>query len=140
MENNHLCNQGKIKDIQGDNLFIEITVSSACSKCHGKSFCSMSEHRNEILNINTSAASQFSVGEEVNITMKSSLGTKAVLFAYVGPLVALCLGLFLSYFFTHNELLSTAIGFGCLTIYFLILRGFKDKFKREFIMDVKKID
>jgi len=140
MENNNLCNQGKIKNIQGNTLFIEITVSSACSKCHGKSFCSMSEHRNEILNITTPSASQFSIGEEVNITMKSSLGTKAVLFAYVGPLVALCLGLFLSYSITHNELLSTAIGFGCLTLYFLILRGFRDKFKREFTMEVTKID
>lgn len=140
MENNHLCNQGIVKEIQGNTLFVEITVSSACSQCHGKAFCSMAEHREEILQIASPEAATFEVGEEVYITMKSSLGTKAVIIAYVGPLLVLCLGLFLTYFITHKELLSCAVGFGCLAAYFLILRRFKEKFKQEFTMEVKEIN
>lgn len=138
MEDKKICHQGVVKEVLEDKVLVETIVSSACSQCHSKAFCSMSEQKEEIFTIPTHEAKFYRVGDEVLIQMRKELGAKAVLFAYIGPLLALCLALFVTYYFTHHELLSVGVSFGALTIYFVVLRLCRDKFQDIFTLEISK--
>ena len=72
--------------------------------------------------------------------MKQTLGMKAVVIAYLFPFIVLALGLFVTYALTKQELISVGVSFGLTAIYYFIISKLKDKFEKEFVFTVKKID
>jgi len=135
-----ICHQGTVKEITDNTLFVKIERSSACATCHAKTVCLSSEKKNEVITIPYVNSDAFQVGEQVHLYLKQSLGAKAVVIAYLFPFLALILGLFVTYYFTKNELLSIGVAFAATTLYFLGIKKMDHKLKKQFTFFVTKIE
>lgn len=138
--NNQVCSQAVVKEVQDTYIIAEIVIQSACAACHAKGACGVSERKQEKLKIDLPNPEIFTVGEVVSIEMKQTLGMKAVVIAYLFPFIVLALGLFVTYALTKQELVSVGVSFGLTVIYYFIISKLKDKFEKEFVFTVKKID
>jgi len=139
MKSSNICQQGTIKNILGNTLFVEIKRHAACSGCQAKSFCPSSEKKEEIFPVPTKEPQLFQIGEEVQLTLKKSLGNKAVIIAYLFPFIVLTTGLFITYHFTKNDLISIGIAFVATTLYYLFLKKIDKKIEKHFSFSVNKI-
>lgn len=139
-DHNQVCSQAVVKEVQDTYIIAEIVVQSACAACHAKGACGVSERKQEKLKIDLPNPGIFTVGEVVSVEMKQNLGMKAVVIAYLFPFIVLALGLFVTYALTKQELISVGVSFGLTAIYYFIISKLKDKFEKEFVFTVKKID
>lgn len=137
---NQLCTQAVVRETHENHIIVEIVVQSACAACHAKGACGISDRRNETIKIELPNPNQFSVGEVVSVEMQQSLGMKAVVIAYLFPFIVLVLGLLVTYGITKHELLSIGVSLGLTAIYYITISKLKDKFAKEFVFTVKKIN
>jgi sigma-E factor negative regulatory protein RseC len=140
MSESAICHQGVVKEITNGVLYVEVERRAACAACHAKNFCMPSEKRDEIIPIPTNNPHEYQLGELVQVRLKQSVGAKAVVIAYLFPFLALALGLFVTYSFTNNELLSIGVAFAATTLYFLFIKKIDSKLKKHFTFVVSKIN
>ena len=86
---NEIAHTGKVIDVTPDFTTVEIIASSACSSCHAKGLCGMSEEQEKIIMLPTNGFDDFKVGDEVQVLTKMTMGLKAVWISYVIPLIIL---------------------------------------------------
>jgi len=134
-----ICHQGVVKQISNNTLFIEIERNTACEACHAKTMCVSFGQKDEMIQATSDTPELFQIGELVQVNMKQSLGAKAVVMAYLFPFLILILGLFVTYYFTKNELLSIGIAFSATALYFLFIKKMDKKIKKQFLFFVNKI-
>ncbi len=137
-EDDNICREGIVRAVNGDDISVEIIVSSACSGCHAKSICIPSDRRQEVITVKNTRNEEYRVGETVELLLETSAGNKAVLFAYVLPLIVLLVLLFGCYAFTHNELLSVGVSVLGVVVYYLVLKSAGRKVERGIEFGVRK--
>ena len=138
MEKN-VCKEGIVRKLEGDKVWVEIMVSSACGGCVAKSMCNISEKKNEIveaLNLNEEV---LAIGDQVQIQMQESKAHQAVVLGYLLPFVVLIVGLFGCYALTHIEWLSALVAFSLTALYYLILKLFDKRLAKKFTLYVTKM-
>jgi len=140
MDTPNICHQGTIKEITGNTLFVEIERSAACATCQAKSACLAPNKRDEIIPVPTNEPNAFQVGEVVRVNLKKSMGAKAIVIAYLCPFLVLTIGLFATYYFTKNELLSIGVAFGATALYFLFIKKIDNRLKKHFTFSASKIN
>jgi sigma-E factor negative regulatory protein RseC len=138
-EENNICREGVIRAIDGDDIHVEIIVSSACSGCHARSICIPSDHRQEVIIVKNTYHENFQVGETVELLLETSAGNRAVVLAYVLPLVVLLVLLFGCYALTHKELLSVGIGVLGVVLYYLILKSAGKSVEKGIMFGIRKV-
>ena len=79
---------------------------------------------------------EFSIGQEVKVSITLGQANKAVIFAYVIPSIILISMIFILNFFKIGEGINALISIGSLIPYYLILFIFKDKIKRNFEYEI----
>jgi len=129
--------EGIICEISKEYVKVRITQKSACSECHAKSACSLSDSKEKIIEINNSTGN-YAMGEKVIITGDSSIGLKAVFYAFAIPLVIIIAVLILSVHILASETMSALITLFSLSAYFLILYVFRKNLKNKFVFSLKK--
>ena len=130
---NEIAHTGRIIEIDKDFTTVEITVSSACSSCHAKGLCGMSEDEDKVIMVPTDPYTIREVGDEVMVKTKMSMGLKAVWISYVIPLVILLiLILSLSAVF-ENEYMAGLISIAGVALYYFGIWLFKDRLSTEFV-------
>ena len=137
-EDHNICREGIVRAINGDDISVEIIVSSACSGCHAKSICIPSDRRQEVVTVKNTRHENFQVGETVELLLETSAGNKAVVLAYVLPLLVLLVLLFGCFALTHKELLSVGIGMLGVIIYYLILKSAGKKVDSGITFGIRK--
>ena len=134
---NEIIHSGKIVDITPDFTTVQIIASSACSECHAKGLCGMSEEQEKIIMLPTDPYTPRQVGEEVQVKTKMTMGLKAVWISYVIPLVILMiLILSLSGVF-ENEALRGLAAIAGVGVYYFVIWLFRDRLKNEFTFYIK---
>ena len=86
---------GEVVSITPQYIDVEILNKSMCAACHAKGMCSMSDVSAKIIRVNNYFGDTYSVGEQVRVVMKKTLGLKAVWISYVFPLIILMILLIL---------------------------------------------
>ena len=71
---NEIVHSGRIIDINPDFTTVEIIVSSACSECHAKGLCGMSEAQEKVIMVPTDPYESRKVGDEVQVRTKMTMG------------------------------------------------------------------
>ncbi|MBP1676909.1 MAG: hypothetical protein H6Q20_1468 [Bacteroidetes bacterium] len=128
---------GIITGIDDKTIQVSIIQKSACSDCHAKSACSVSDVDEKIIEVpNTHQG--FGVGERVVLTGKSSMGLLAVLLAFVMPFMLILISLFVLRTYTSNEVLSGTLSLSILVPYYIILSRFDKKIKNKFLFFIEK--
>lgn len=135
---NEIAHAGKVIDVTPDFTTVEIIASSACSSCHAKGLCGMSEEQEKIIMLPTNGFDDFKVGDEVQVLTKMTMGLKAVWISYVIPLIILMiLILSLSPVF-KNEYLCGLAAIAGVAIYYFGIWLFRDRLSNEFVFYIKE--
>lgn len=134
-----ISHKGKIMDITPLVTTVEIVSESACSACHAKGLCGMSESERKSIQVPTSGWDSYEIGEEVNVLLKSSMGHKAVWVAYVAPLIilmAVLLGLIAA---GASELAAGLCGIAAVAVYYFCIWLLRDRLKNEYVFTLEKV-
>jgi len=129
---------GIVENIDINGVLVRIENESACIGCAAQKGCGMSSMQEKLIQIRP-GLQQFEVGEAVNVVTKQSLGRKAVMFAYILPLVVLTVSLLA---FTSIGLPDGAAGLlslGTIALYYVALYFFRSKLDKEFNFNIEKI-
>ena len=134
---NEITHNAKVIEITPDFTTVEILVSSACSECHAKGLCGMSETAEKVISLPTDPYATYKVGDEVKLCTKMSMGMKAVWISYVIPLaILMILILSLSTVF-DSEVLTGLASVGGVALYYLVIWLMRDRLNNEFVFYIK---
>ena len=112
---------GVVTAISPDIVTVQIQQQSACSGCHARDLCVSSECREHLLQLKT-YGQHFSIGEQVLVVARRSVGRLAVLLAFVLPLLLLVLTLSIAQtFLALSEAAAVLVAIGLLSLYYLVL-------------------
>lgn len=129
---------GRIVEITPDFTTVEIVSESACSSCHAKGLCSLGESKTKAIQVPTRGWDNYQVGDEVTVTLKASMGHKAVWIAYMIPLALLIAVLLILSGCGVGELASGLWALGAVAVYYLCIRLFGKRLKNEYIFNIKQ--
>jgi len=131
--------QGVVSKMTDDCIEVSIISMSACSSCHAKSACTISDSKEKSVKVyDKSASEKYSVGESVNVIMKKTKGLEAVLWGYLLPFFVLLVTLVVALNYT-NELRAGLISLGSLVPYYLLLYAFRGKIRQSFSFEIEKL-
>jgi len=137
-EENTICKEGIVRKIEGNEITVEITRSSACSECHAKAICLPSEQKQEFITAKNLYGEQFELGEIVTLVLRSSTATKAVIIGYLFPFIVLMTSLLVCYAICKNELISVIVSLVCTALYYVGLKFRNKKLEEKFAFFVHK--
>ena len=115
-------------------VLVAMIHQSSCASCRAKTLCSMSEQKEELTSLPLLPGQKLHVGEEVIVSLRSSLGLKAVFLMYVLPLFALLAVLCtLSYFNVSELVTGLAALIAPLSCYFIVWL-FRERIGKEYVL------
>ena len=121
---------GEVVRIEGHSVFVRMTVNSACSGCHAKAVCGVSESTEKIVEVVSASASDFQIGESVEVALlENSMGTKSVVLAYVVPFFVLTIMLIGALALGAGEGAAVLSALGGVATYYVALGLMKNKVK-----------
>jgi len=131
--------KGKIVYLDNNNAEIIIEQTSACASCHAKNICMPNDKKEQKIVAKVSSKS-FSIGEEVNLILNTKQGYKAVLFAYIIPVLIAVVSLAISNAGKLEDWKSAIFALIMVTLYFIILKLLSIKITRTIEFKVEKIN
>lgn len=131
MNSTSVQHTGVVDEIHGSHVRVRFTAHSACSSCHAKGACSLSELETKYVEVkNTSYDLQ--VGDKVQVLLENKLGLKAVWYGYVIPLLLLVGTMTLTISVLNDEGLAALLSIGILVPYYLILYLLRNRLSETF--------
>ena len=118
---------------------VDIEVMEACGSCASRKACAMGQGTTREIMVYTDEASIYSIGEEVKVSAKQSLGVIAVLLCYVVPLIVLVAVLAVAVSLGVTEGVAALISLVITAAYYAILALMKDKISRRVTFTISKI-
>ena len=134
---NEIVHSGKVLEMTPDFTTVQIVVSSACSACHAKSLCGMSEDEEKIIMIPTDPYATYAVGDTVEVCTKMSMGLKAVWISYVIPLAVLMIIILSLSPVVANEYARGGFALAGVAVYYFIIWLLRDRLATEFVFYIK---
>lgn len=129
---------GTVESIDGSHIRVRIVQTSACASCVAHKYCNSSESKEKMIDVYTKESDRYVVGQSVNVYGTTSMGMRAVLWAFGVPFVVLVAVLYASIMLTDgNEPLSALWTLGSLAVYYLILYMCRDKMTKKFVFTIK---
>ena len=136
--NSEISHRGRVVSVTPEVTTVEIISESACSACHAKGFCSLGEAKVKRIEVPTSGWSGIGPGDEVEVVLKASMGHKAVLLAYVIPLVLLVAVLLGAVSAGAEELYAGLAAIAAVAVYYFCLWLMRGRLRNEYIFNIKK--
>ena len=134
---NEIAHKGRIMEITPDFTTVKIIVSSACSECHAKGLCGVSEDEEKVIMVPTDPYADHKVGDEVGVYTKMTMGLKAVWISYVIPLAILMILILSLSRFTANDFLAGVGAIAGIAVYYFGIWLFRDRLSNEFVFYIK---
>jgi len=132
-----LTHKGTIKNIDTHAYYVSIISQSACSSCHSKGVCSVTEMQEKMIEVPRKPGESFDIGDTVEIIMSKSMGAKAVLIGYIIPFVLLLITLIAAFKVFDSEGISGLISLSVLVLYYMVLYFLRDRFKKTFNFSIR---
>ncbi len=130
--------EGIIEKINGNNITVRILQKSACSSCHAKGACMSADFKEKQVDV-SDFSGKFVENEQVIIEGKESLGYKAILWAFVLPLVIILVALVLTLnLWNYSETEAALSSIIALIPYYILLYLFRNKMAKSFKFNIKK--
>ena len=134
---NEIIHDGKIIEITPEFTSVEIVSSSACSSCHAKGLCGMSEEQEKVIMVPTDPYSEYAVGDDVKVATKMTMGLKAVWISYVIPLAILMILILSLSSVIGNEFLMGGVAIAGVAVYYFFIWLFRDRLSDQFEFYIK---
>lgn len=135
---NEVSHKGKVLSVSDGVIRVEIISGSACSSCHAAGLCSMSEAVKKIVEVPPAGSVDCAPGDEVELVLTASMGMKAVVAAYVVPLVILLAVCVSMSFAGISELYAGLAGLAAVAVYYLALYVMRDRMSEDYVFRIRK--
>lgn len=132
------CKEGVVTKIERDHIIVRMIRSSACSGCHAKGVCHSGDAKEEDLHV-SDFPDGLAEGDRVRILFPDTKGLKAVVYAFVLPLVLLILGVIVLTRYEMSEVSMVLSLLALMAVYYLILTMFRKRFIKTFELKVERI-
>lgn len=132
-----ISHRGRIVSIGSSVTEVEIVRTSACAQCRARNLCGYSEQETKVVPVPTDAFAMHSVGDEVELRMKPSMGMKAVWISYVIPLLVLVAAVLASSEAGLPELYVGLAGIICVAVYYFVIYLFRGKLNDSFVFYIR---
>lgn len=137
MKKETISHKGKIVNMTPQVTTVSILQHAACGECHAAGICGMGDMAEKLVEVPTDPYSNYSVGDEVEVLLKASMGLKAVWLCYAIPLVVL-LGTVVGLLSAGvEEAAAGLVGLAAIGLYYLLLYLFRNKLKNEYIFTIQ---
>jgi len=140
MEPGAIIHPGIIESVTSDKILVRILSQSACSSCHAKGACSISEVEEKIIEIDHFTPGKWEPGQEVMVKMQQSLGLTAVFLGYVAPLIVLIASVIIFLGLLHHEGYAALLSIFMLIPYYGILYLFRSRLKKKFNFKIDTVE
>lgn len=124
--------EGVVDSIDGQNVIVRITQSSACGGCQARNICRAAESKDKLVEVHTADAGKYVTGQAVIVAGAESLGMKAVAFAFGLPLLLLLAALIAVLRVSGSEKIAAIASVAVLVPYYIVLFLFRDMIKKDF--------
>ena len=110
-----------VKAVDGERICVTIVQSSACSGCAARQMCNSAEAKEKDVEVFTSEAAAYRVGEKVVLEGRLSDGRRAAIIAYGLPLLLLLLVLFIATYLSGSETIGSLWALGSVALYYIVV-------------------
>ena len=132
--------EGTIDSINGNEYTIRITQSTACSECHAKHACIAADTKVKMVDV-IDTSGRFKMNERVLLSGKTAIGYKAILWAFVLPLILLVAVVFVSIsVWQISELQAALVALASLVPYYALLYTTRHKMSEKLAFTIKKLN
>jgi Positive regulator of sigma E activity len=135
--NSEISHRGRIVSITPEVTTVEIVSESACAACHARGLCSLGDSTVKQVELPTRGWDNYSVGQEVEVLLRASMGHKAVWLAYVIPLLVMIAALLGTLSAGGTELLSGLVAIGAIALYYGLIWLLRGRLRNEYIFNIK---
>jgi sigma-E factor negative regulatory protein RseC len=140
MEPGTIIHPGIVESVSNDKVLVRILSQSACSSCHAKGACSISEVEEKIIEVENTRSDTWKTGQQVMVKMEQSLGLKAVFLGYVLPLIILIISVIIFLFIMKNEGAAALLAILMLVPYYTVLYLFRNQLKKQFRFRIEEAE
>lgn len=132
--------EGTIRKIDGNQLTILISQNSACSECHAKGACMAADTKEKMVDV-VDDTGMYRLNERVMLLGKTSIGYKAILWAFVIPLI-LMIGVIVAStsIWDIGELQAAFMSIFVLAPYYAFLYMVRAKMGERLAFTIKKLN
>ncbi len=138
MARNEISHIGRIKEMTPESTVVEIVSSSACSACHARGLCSVSEEKVKEIEVPTDPYATWKTGDEVRVMLKQTMGLKAVWISYVAPLLILMILILTLSAVGVHEIYTGLAAAGAVAVYYLVIYLMRGFLARDFVFYLKE--
>ncbi len=132
-----ISHRGRIVAITPEVTTVEIVSESACAACHARGLCSLGDSTVKQVELPTRGWDNYSVGQEVNVVLRASMGHKAVWLAYVIPLLIMVAALLGTLAAGGSELLAGLLTIVAIALYYLVIWLLRGRLRNEYIFNIQ---
>lgn len=132
-----ISHEGRIVAIDSQVTTVRIVSQSACSACHAKGLCSLGESEEKLVDLPT-VPGNWSVGQDVLVLLRKTMGFKAVWIAYVVPLFVLVLVLLGTLLSGVAELVAGLSAIGAVALYYFAVWLMRNRLRNEYTFYIKE--
>lgn len=137
---NTIRHQGIVENINGSHLKVRIIQTSACASCSVKGHCSSADTKEKLVDVTDVNAASYRPGDNVWVIGELSMGTLAVLFAFILPFLVLIISLFIFMAIWSDELRSALCSLALLIPYYYILWLNKSRMGKKFSFTIRPMN
>lgn len=132
--------EGTIRKIDGNQLTILISQNSACSECHAKGACMAADTKEKMVDV-VDDTGMYRLNERVMLLGKTSIGYKAIFWAFVIPLI-LMIGVIVAStsIWDIGELQAAFMSIIVLAPYYAFLYMVRAKMGERLAFTIKKLN
>ncbi|MDD4671562.1 MAG: SoxR reducing system RseC family protein [Bacteroidales bacterium] len=129
---------GSVQEVTTNNITVKIISQSACAACHAKGACGLSDTTEKIVVVHKPNHG-YTVGQDVKVILRQSLGFKALTLGYLFPFLLMVLVLIMLTVLGVGELKAGLLSLATLVPYYIVLHLFNSKISRLLTFDIESI-
>lgn len=130
--------EGIVESVVGKSVRVRIVQTSACSACHAKSMCTASETMVKM--VDAEMLEPMQVGDRVMVELARKLGYKAVILAFVLPLLLMGAVIMGGTMLGWSETWAGTAGLLVMLPYYSILMLLNKRMQKEYRFTARKIN
>lgn len=131
--------KGIVERVDDKLVRVGFTAHSACSGCHAKGVCSLSEVESKFVEVSNDG-SGLEVGDKVDILLQQRQGFRALWLGYVLPFIIMVSTLIVVVTITDREGLAGLIGIAVLVPYYTVLYLLRGRIREKFEFKIRKTE
>ena len=132
----NISHPGIVEQVSEDTVKVRIVAMSACASCHAKGMWNVADMEEKIVEVRNIPRRDYQKNDHVTVSMKQSLGSRAVMLGYIFPFLLMIATLILVLFLAGDEGLAGLSAILILIPYYWLLYIYRNKLKSTFSFSI----